>query len=826
MVEPVGPTLAHTSLLHPGKDARRLTRDNNKIVSHPVRQRFLPALLVLLLAIACLSLILNQLHLRHEQTLHDHFEAETTGMTAAIHWHMSAYAQTLHGAAGLFSASGEVTRAGWKRYVEQLNLDQVYGGIQGVGYSQYIPAANLDAHQQAVRGQGFPDYRVTPAGKRESYSSIVYLEPFSGRNLRAFGYDMLSEPVRRAAMERARDTGAVAFSGKVTLMQETDQDIQAGILAYYPVYAQGVFPRTVRQRREVLLGWTYSPYRMSDMIEAILKDRLASIDLEIFDSAERLDVATLLYDSRGSADRHGDPPRFAQLVRLQLEGGRTWTLRYSALPSFDASTRLAPPWAEFAAVFIISLLLCGLTWALINTRRRADLIADEMTTSLRESQREFRGLSERLAGVIWGTNIGTWEWDVATGNIICNARWAEIVGHTLDDLSPIRVDTWRRLVHPDDLKRSDAELERGFRQESDLYECEVRMRHKDGRWVWVLDRGRVLEWDADDRPLRMSGTHQDITARKETEVRLQLAASVFSHAREGIIITDSAGFILDANQPFTQITGYSRQEALGRPAWLLHAGRQPEAFFQTLRQAAADTGHWSGETWNRHKSGEIYVALLTISAVKEDTGAIQNYVALFNDITPMKARQKQLEHIAYHDALTGLPNRLLLADRMQQAMAMADRNRQHLAVIYLDLDGFKEVNDSHGHDAGDELLAIVAQRMKAGLREIDTLARIGGDEFVAILAGLERTQDCESVLERLLRAVAEPIMATGVALQVSASIGATFYPQPGVDAEQLLQQADQAMYRAKYAGKNCFQLFHSTTPPRRLLPKVMESQLS
>lgn len=800
------------------------TRDNNKIASHPVRQRFLPALLVVPLAIACLSLILNQLHLRREQILHDHFVAETTGTTAAFRWHMSAYAQTLHGAAGLFSASGEVTRAGWKRYVEQLNLDRVYGGIQGVGYSQYIPAAELDAHQQAIRRQGFPDYRVTPAGERESYSSIVYLEPFSGRNLRAFGYDMFSEPVRRAAMEQARDTGAVAFSGKVTLVQETDRDIQAGILAYYPVYAQGVFPRTVRQRREALLGWTYSPYRINDMIAAILKGRLTGIGLEIFDSAERLDAATLLYDSRGSAARRGDTPRFVRLARLELEGGRTWTLRYSALPGFDASTRLAPPWAERAAISIISLLMCGLTWALINTRRRADLIAEEMTTSLRASQREFRELSERLSGVIWGTNIGTWEWDVATGTTIFNARWAEIVGHTLDELSPIRIDTWTRLVHPDDLKRSDAELERCFRKESDLYECEVRMRHKDGRWVWVLDRGRVLEWGADGRPLRMSGTHQDITARKETEVHLQLAASVFSHAREGIIITDSAGLILEANQPFTQITGYSRGEALGRPAWILHAGRHPEAFFQSMRQAAADTGHWSGEAWNRRKSGEIYVALLTISAVKDDTGAIQNYVALFNDITPMKAQQKQLEHIAHHDALTGLPNRVLLADRMQQAMAMADRNRQHLAVAYLDLDGFKEVNDRHGHDAGDELLAIVAQRMKAGLREIDTLARIGGDEFVAILAGLEHTQDCERVLERLLRAVADPVIVNGTTLRVSASIGATFYPQPGVCAEQLLQQADQAMYRVKYGGKNCFQLFHATIAPKRVLPKVTQSQ--
>ncbi|MCQ4347263.1 CHASE domain-containing protein [Pseudomonas stutzeri] len=781
--------------------------NDNDNATLPARPRLAPALSVLLLALVCLGLILNQLQVRHREALHEHFLADSEHLTTSIGWHLSAYAQILHGAAGLFSASGQVSRDGWRRYVEQLDLDRVYGGILGVGYSQFIPAGQLAEHERTIRAQGFADYRVNPPGERAAYSSIVYLEPFADRNLRAFGYDMFSEPVRRAAMEQARDSGALAFSGKVTLVQETDRNVQAGILAYYPVYAQGTFPTSPEQRRAALLGWTYSPYRMNDLIEAMLKGAPTDIRLEIFDSAAQLDATTLLYDSRPGAARGDEPLRFERLASLQLDGGRTWTLRYSTLPGFFAGARVTPPWAEYAAAALIGLLLCGLGWALLNTRRRAERIATQMTASLRDSQREFRALSERLGEVIWATNIGTWEWNLADGTILLNERWTEIVGYRLDELAPTGIDAWRRLAHPDDLRRSDAELARCFNRECELYECEVRMRHRDGHWVWVQDRGRVVEWRADGRPLRVSGTHQDITARKAAEHRLQLAASVFDHAREGIVVTDADGLILEANRPFSEIGGYTREESRGRPVWLLLAGRHPERFFQSMRQAGAAADHWSGEVWCRRKGGELYAAQLTISAVRDAAGAIGNWVVLFNDITSSKAQQRQLEQMAYHDALTGLPNRTLLADRLQQAMAQADRNRQHLAVVYLDLDGFKAVNDRYGHDTGDELLIALARRMKATLREVDTLARIGGDEFVAVLAGLERPGDCERVLQRLLRAAAEPVALEAATLQVSASVGATCYPQPGAGAELLLQQADQAMYRAKHAGKNRFELF-------------------
>ena len=301
---------------------------------------------------------------------------------------------------------------------------------------------------------------------------------------------------------------------------------------------------------------------------------------------------------------------------------------------------------------------------------------------------------------------------------------------------------------------------------------------------------------------------QDVTERRKEEEKVRLAASVFGHAREGIMITDAQGTIVEVNEAFIRITGYNREEAIGQTPRILSSGRQDKAFYEAMWNALVVQGHWTGEVWNRCKNGDHYAALLTISAVRDGHGNAQQYVALFSDITGIKEHQKQLEHIAHFDALTNLPNRLLLADRLKQAMAQAQRRGQQLAVAYLDLDGFKNVNDRYGHDMGDQLLVHLATSMKATLREGDTLARLGGDEFVAVLIDLENESSCLPLLSRLLDAAAAPVHVGGVVLQGSASIGVTFYPQAqDMEADQLLRQADQTMYQAKLAGKNRCHVF-------------------
>jgi diguanylate cyclase (GGDEF)-like protein/PAS domain S-box-containing protein len=307
------------------------------------------------------------------------------------------------------------------------------------------------------------------------------------------------------------------------------------------------------------------------------------------------------------------------------------------------------------------------------------------------------------------------------------------------------------------------------------------------------------------------GIGRDVTDSRQAQARIQLAANVFTHAREGIMICDALGTIIDVNASFSRITGYARDEVIDANPRILNSGRQDADFYAAMWRTLEQTGHWSGEIWNRRKSGEIYAEILTISAVRDTEQQVKNYVALFTDITPMKEHQDQLEHIAHYDMLTGLPNRLLFADRLGQAMHLSDRSKRSLSVIYLDLDGFKTVNDSYGHETGDALLVQVAQRMRLALREGDSLARFGGDEFVAVLVDLEHPHDCVPVLERLLQAAAEPLKldfnAGSITLRVSASIGATIYPKDGADADLLMRHADQAMYLAKQAGKNRYHLF-------------------
>ncbi|MDZ4201778.1 MAG: EAL domain-containing protein [Gallionella sp.] len=313
--------------------------------------------------------------------------------------------------------------------------------------------------------------------------------------------------------------------------------------------------------------------------------------------------------------------------------------------------------------------------------------------------------------------------------------------------------------------------------------------------------------DAAGRTTHYVAVKLDVTERKRIDERLQLTAKVFENTLEGIIITDAAMNIVEVNDAFTSITGYARDEAIGKTPRMLQSGLQSPSFYRDMWQGIASLGHWRGEVWNRNKQGEVFAELLNISAVTNDRGEVTNYVAVFSDITLLKQHEKQLEHVAHYDPLTGLPNRLLLADRMRQALAHAKRNKTLLAVCFIDLDGFKNVNDSMGHEAGDKVLIEVTRRFSQMLRADDTVARMGGDEFVVLLEGLEAAEECLGSLNRLLESVAQQMDIDGKTFFLGASIGVSLYHGDDQDADTLLRHADQAMYIAKQSGKNRYHLY-------------------
>jgi len=330
--------------------------------------------------------------------------------------------------------------------------------------------------------------------------------------------------------------------------------------------------------------------------------------------------------------------------------------------------------------------------------------------------------------------------------------------------------------------------------------------HKDGSPIHVSVTISPIR-DKQGTIIGASKIARDITLRKITEANFKLTSSVFTHTSEGIAITDSHGVIVEVNQALTCITGYSREELIGRTSSVFRSSRQGPDVEKKILANLLQSGHARSEIWSRRKDGESYTGLLTISAVTDESGKTHKYIALFTDITSLRKQQEKLEHITNFDILTDLPNRLLLSDRLRQAMRTSKRNGKNLAVLYLDLDGFKLVNDQHGHEVGDALLIALSQRMLSILREVDTLARMGGDEFVAVLVDIHGREELDSLAAKILKACSDPVVIGNHVIQVSASIGVTLFPEDDVDEDQLIRHADFAMYEAKQSGKNRFHVF-------------------
>ncbi len=300
---------------------------------------------------------------------------------------------------------------------------------------------------------------------------------------------------------------------------------------------------------------------------------------------------------------------------------------------------------------------------------------------------------------------------------------------------------------------------------------------------------------------------------RANQASLRLAAGVFEHAQEGILITDARGIIIEANDSCCRLTAYSREELIGQTPRLLRSGKHDTAFYKALWDKLRENGLWHGEIWNRRKDGSLYAQQTSISSIRNQRGEVTNYVGLLSDITDVRLNQESLERLAYYDALTGLPNRLLLADRMHQAIAQCNRRATLLAVCYIDLDNFKPINDRWGHRAGDSLLVEVARRLMHCLRQGDTVSRLGGDEFVILIGELVSLNECEQTLQRVMDALSTPFQIDNEMATVSASIGVTIYPSDSRDPDTLLRHADQAMYAAKQAGRQRIHYFRRHDDP-------------
>jgi diguanylate cyclase (GGDEF)-like protein/PAS domain S-box-containing protein len=323
----------------------------------------------------------------------------------------------------------------------------------------------------------------------------------------------------------------------------------------------------------------------------------------------------------------------------------------------------------------------------------------------------------------------------------------------------------------------------------------------------------------------IQATVRDITERVESEKRLKLLSQVLNHSAEGIVICDPQERILVANKAFERLTGFSADEAVGKTPRMLQSGRQDRAFYADVWKSVLETGSWRGEMWNRRKSGEIYAEWLSISAVYDQQGTLIHYVGIFSDITAHKQDQERIVHLAHYDVLTDLPNRALLMDRLSQLVKAAKRSKSKVAAFFIDFDRFKEVNDSLGHDVGDQLLQALAKRLTNEVREEDSVARLGGDEFVMIFQGVDHVQDITVRANNLLSCLAEPVTLNGYELTVTASMGISLYPDDATNGQEMIRNADAAMYKAKGEGRNTYQFYTSDLNRRALEMLSMENAL-
>lgn len=893
----------------------------------------LPALAVMIFGLLLTQRIYRYVDQTARAARQAQFLHETGRIATALSSRLQAYEQVLRGGVGLFGASDAVNREEWRRYVDAIDINETYPGVQAIAFARHLHAAELDAYQQQIRREGYADYSVFPAGARTEYAAIEYIEPFTGRNQRAFGYDMFSEATRRAAMTMARDSGRAVLTGPVQLMQENGEDLQVGTLLYLPVYRAQLPPHDVIGRRHDLFGYVYAPFRMGDLIRPVLTGGANGVHLQLSD----VDGGTL-FDDRPDKVR----PILTASRRMDLYG-RHWQLRFAAMPGFGGGASMAP--ATAVAGVICTLLLALVTLLLGSGRQRAQLLAQRMTASLRENEAYQRAIVDSGAeGILTIDERGF----VQTFNRAAEQMFGypspEVIGRNVSMLMPARFrgdpahdvmnfnpDRDSRIVglrrevtglradgkeFPMSLSINviDAEGQRRFvgvvsdiserrAAEQALRDSEERFRLmvssvSDHAIIRLDPEGHVSTWNEGAQRIKgykadeIIGQHfacfytpEDLAAGKPAHA-LQIAAdkgqfadenwrlrkggerfwasvvitalrdpggklvgfvkvvrdlserrsaeeaiaeanrfrqSILDGAAFGIVATDASGRISATNPAAERLWWYRRNEMVGSlqltdlineadleqraSALAKEFGVVSPVGFEALK-LRADRGLADEHEWNgRRKDGSSVPLEIAITARRDADGAIVGYLAMAYDITERRRREEYVRHIAHHDALTQLPNRSLFSDRAGVAIVRARREHTQVGVMMIDLDNFKRINDSLGHHVGDQMLITVAARLKECVRECDSIARMGGDEFAILLPDIRDAANIVRIAEAVTAAIDHPVVVGAHELHVTASVGISTYPDAGDDPATLLKNADTAMYKAKVGGRNGYRIF-------------------
>ena len=755
------------------------------------------------------------------------FLLETARATEAIDRRIQDNINILIGLKGLFNASDRDSREEFRVYLSGFNLDRRYSGVRVVTYVQRVTRAQKAAFEREVRRdasidpRGYPDFAIKPPGERDEYVVVKYLHPMVG-NEAGFGLDLLSEPRRRADIVRVRDSGELVASPPFAAAVDPGH---ISITMRAPIYRRGMPVRTVAQRREAFQGAVSVVIHVDELVHTLFDTQLGSrFELAIHDlglaAADQTEVPSKkipLFDSLGPSGMENAEDRLNRTATLDV-GGRRWQLSFSA-PGRAHGIETALPIVVLLGGIVTSLLLFWLVWTLSVSRARALALVEHATAAsaaemLREQLSFIQQLIEAVPQPIYfknseGRNLGV------------NAAWEKFFGMPRSQFIGKTVFE----LYPDDqalAKRHHARDQELFdRPGSQSYEAAIAA--ADGNLHHTIFNKATFS-KPDGSVAGLIGTITDVSGLKEAEAALRKSEARFRDLTE---LSSDWYWEQDAEFRFTEVSSNARNVGLdtdqniGKARWDMKGVRMTEE----ERQAHKDTLMAQQPFQNfvyqiDDVSGNPHTISISGRPIFDEEGRFTGYRGTGTDVTEKAKVEDQIRHMAHHDALTELPNRVLLRDRIGQAIAQARRSRKVAALLFIDLDRFKNVNDSLGHHVGDGLLRAVAGRLVACVRGTDTVARMGGDEFVVVLTELRRAEDAGHVAQKVLAALPQPIDIDGHELRVTPSIGICLYPHDGEDVETLMRNADAAMYHAKETGRNNFQFFTrqmNTAANQRLL---------
>ncbi len=756
---------------------------------------------------AALGLVLSLWLAQHQaasmaQIEEARFTQETRAFSDALSQRIAGHTEVVNGLRGLFTANPRLSRLDFERAASEMEVGQRYPGVRNLSFTRWVPGPEREAYEARVRAdtslspEGLPQFKIHPPGDRPEYFVAEYLWPMFG-NEGVLGLDISAQPTNLAAMRYSRDSGQTVVSAPFDLLQESSH--RAGIVIRVPV-----FDPTAGTAEQRFVGAVASTLRVYDLVQglgsqgylngiAVTMDDLGPVRPNSGDNA----VRPLLEQTAPGL------PGARPLVRVLAVHDRRWQLTFYPTRSFLTPSEARLPWLAGLAAALVSLLLASTVALLVRQRTLALVRAQLSDKARRESEERFRALFNQAT-------VGVAQVDSATGQFVrVNQRYADILGYSPQELVGM---TFQSLTHPDDLAADLAQVRRLQSGDVPEYRLEKRYIHKNGHEVWG-DLTVSSMWASGSAPGYHIAVVQDITARKRMEENLraneQRLRSILERLPMGLCLVQDDGLISFRNARYVQICGYTQEEVPDTNTWWQRA--YPDATErEAIRQRQLGTLHQGiiplAEYTIRCADGKYKP--VEISGIFVEGGRL----ITMQDLSERKAAEEEINQLAYYDPLTRLPNRRLLMDRLQQALATSARHQRSGALLMLDLDNFKTVNETRGHDRGDALLLQVAHRLRSCVHEDDTVARQGGDEFVVVLEDLgdspeEAAARAEDVGQRILGVLREPYQIDGDAHHSSLSMGVTIYSGTRETVDELLKRADLALYQAKNAGRDTLRFY-------------------